>query len=298
MAFLDNSGDILLDAVLTDAGRKRMAEGTFRITKFALADDEIDYSLYDYTDTRGSAYYDLDILSTPILEAFTDNAAGLKSKLVSYTRNDLEFLPVMKLSTLENTYQVNTTTNSFIVSANTDTDATLGTGLLGILKKTQNTTRIQIHQGIDNIQIPHTQELQSDLIETSYIIEMDNRILRLKNTTNNTFATPSYIDDDEIASYIITFGQNSSFFKQITNYNAEDGIGNSVIAGARNPNALELFVSSTDQVAANDYLLDSLGGEFTLDTKNYKYIDLNVRVMGATTGFRIDVPVRVVKIIQ
>jgi len=78
MAFLDNSGDILLDAVLTDTGRKRMAEGTFRITKFALADDEIDYSLYNYDDVRGTAYYDLDILSSPVLEAFTDNAAGLK----------------------------------------------------------------------------------------------------------------------------------------------------------------------------------------------------------------------------
>ena len=97
MAFLDNSGDILLDAVLTDTGRKRMAEGTFRITKFALADDEIDYSLYNYNDSRGSAYYDLDILSSPVLEAFTDNAAGLQSKLVSYGDTSLEYLPVMKL---------------------------------------------------------------------------------------------------------------------------------------------------------------------------------------------------------
>ena len=45
MAFLDNSGDIILDAVLTDLGRKRLAEGNFRITQFALGDDEIDYSL-------------------------------------------------------------------------------------------------------------------------------------------------------------------------------------------------------------------------------------------------------------
>ena len=49
MAFLDNSGDIILDAVLTDEGRRRLAlgDGSFRITKFALGDDEIDYSLYD-----------------------------------------------------------------------------------------------------------------------------------------------------------------------------------------------------------------------------------------------------------
>ena len=49
MAFLDNSGDIILDAVLTDTGRFRLAkgDGSFKIVKFALADDEINYGLYD-----------------------------------------------------------------------------------------------------------------------------------------------------------------------------------------------------------------------------------------------------------
>ena len=43
MAFLDNSGDIILDAVLTDTGRMRLArgDGSFKIMKFALGDDEI-----------------------------------------------------------------------------------------------------------------------------------------------------------------------------------------------------------------------------------------------------------------
>ena len=52
MAFLDNSGDIILDAVLTDVGRQKMAQGTFSIIKFALGDDEIDYSLYNKTHQR------------------------------------------------------------------------------------------------------------------------------------------------------------------------------------------------------------------------------------------------------
>ena len=47
MGFLDNSGDIILDAVLTDLGRKRMADGNFKIAKFAFGDDEVDYSLYN-----------------------------------------------------------------------------------------------------------------------------------------------------------------------------------------------------------------------------------------------------------
>jgi hypothetical protein len=64
MSFLDNSGDIILDAVLTDTGRYRLAkgDGTFRITKFALGDDEINYGSYNINHASGSAYFDLSIL--------------------------------------------------------------------------------------------------------------------------------------------------------------------------------------------------------------------------------------------
>ena len=69
MAFLDNSGDIILDAVLTDTGRMRLAkgDGSFKITKFALGDDEINYQLYrninnpEGRSPSGSAFYDLAI---------------------------------------------------------------------------------------------------------------------------------------------------------------------------------------------------------------------------------------------
>ncbi len=88
MAFLDNSGDIILDAVLTDTGRFRLAKGEFSIQSFALGDDEIDYSLYNNTHASGSSYYDLEILQTPVLEAFTNNASSLKSNLMTISRND------------------------------------------------------------------------------------------------------------------------------------------------------------------------------------------------------------------
>ena len=65
MAFLDNSGDIILDVVLTDEGRRRLAsgDGTFNIVKFALGDDEVNYELFNVN--TGSAYQDLEILQTP-----------------------------------------------------------------------------------------------------------------------------------------------------------------------------------------------------------------------------------------
>ena len=99
MGFLDNSGDIILDAVLTDHGRKVLSkgDGSFQIVKFALGDEEVDYTNYDSTNTNGSAYYDLEILQTPILEAFTDNAISMKSKLVTYENLDLLYLPILKL---------------------------------------------------------------------------------------------------------------------------------------------------------------------------------------------------------
>tara|TARA_A100001515_G_scaffold137624_1_gene130400 strand:+ start:55 stop:1122 length:1068 start_codon:yes stop_codon:yes gene_type:complete len=101
MAFLDNSGDIILDAVLTDLGRKRMAEGNFRITQFSLGDDEIDYGLYNKDHPSGSAYFDLEILQTPVFEAFTRTNANINYGLLSYNgRDDLLYLPTIKLNQL------------------------------------------------------------------------------------------------------------------------------------------------------------------------------------------------------
>ena len=100
MGFLDNSGDIILDAVLTDHGRKILAkgDGSFQITKFAVSDEEINYSLYNSSHSSGSSYYDLEILQTPVLEAFTNNGSSMKTKLVSYDNNRLLYLPILKLN--------------------------------------------------------------------------------------------------------------------------------------------------------------------------------------------------------
>ena len=108
MSFLDNSGDIILDAVLTDAGRERLArgDGSFKIVKFALGDDEINYENYNGTDLRGSAFYDLEILQTPVLEAFTNNTSNLKSKLITITRTNILYLPIMLINRKQAAQQV------------------------------------------------------------------------------------------------------------------------------------------------------------------------------------------------
>ena len=77
MSFLDKSQAIFVDAVLTDRGRQLLSEGVpIKITKFALSDDGIDYSMFDVTDTRGPDYYDASILAQPVLETLTRTAAA------------------------------------------------------------------------------------------------------------------------------------------------------------------------------------------------------------------------------
>ena len=104
MAFLDNSGDIILDAVLTETGRLRLAKAAkdggsgARIVAYALGDDEINYGQYDLNNTSGSNYADLEILQTPILEAFTSINAGINYGLLKLTNPELLFLPSLKVN--------------------------------------------------------------------------------------------------------------------------------------------------------------------------------------------------------
>ena len=98
MAFLDNSGDIILDAVLTDTGRLRMAKGNFNIAKFAFGDEEINYALFNSSHPSGSAFYDLEVMQTPILEPSTNNVSSMHSKLVTIGRTNMLFMPVIRLN--------------------------------------------------------------------------------------------------------------------------------------------------------------------------------------------------------
>ena len=127
MAFLDNSGDIILDAVLTDTGRMRLAQGdgSFKITKFALGDDEINYGLYDKSHLSGSAYYDLQVLQSPVFEAFTNNTSNLNSKLMSISRTNILYMPMLKLNRRKATHDggVNQNKNSQFFSRRDDTAA-------------------------------------------------------------------------------------------------------------------------------------------------------------------------------
>ena len=82
MGVLDNTS-VTVDAILTKKGREKLAkgEGQFRITKFALGDDEIDYNLYDVTHPNGSNFYGEAIENMNVLEAVPDQNLSLRFKL-------------------------------------------------------------------------------------------------------------------------------------------------------------------------------------------------------------------------
>ena len=97
MGYLNNQV-VTVDAILTKKGRQLLAQndGSFRITQFALADDEIDYTLYNPNNNSGSAFYGQAIDNMPLLEAFSDDSQIMKYKLATLPRGTA-VLPVLDL---------------------------------------------------------------------------------------------------------------------------------------------------------------------------------------------------------
>ena len=97
MGYLNNQV-VTVDAILTKKGRELMAknDGSFQITQFSLADDEIDYTLYNPTHPSGSSFYGEAINNMPLLEAFPDENQIMKYQLTTLPRGTAK-LPVLDL---------------------------------------------------------------------------------------------------------------------------------------------------------------------------------------------------------
>jgi len=104
MGFLDNTS-ITVDAILTKKGRELLARGQdeFRITKFALADDEVDYNLWDTSHPNGSNYYGAVIENMPLLEAFVDENQLMRYKLTTLPKETAK-LPILELPSTSLTF--------------------------------------------------------------------------------------------------------------------------------------------------------------------------------------------------
>lgn len=95
MSYLSTTS-VVVDAILTKKGRELLArnDGSFRITQFSLADDEIDYTLYNPTHPSGSAFYGEAIEAMPIIQAYPDDTEIMKYKLITLPRGTAK-IPVI-----------------------------------------------------------------------------------------------------------------------------------------------------------------------------------------------------------
>ena len=309
MGFLDNSGDIMLDVVLTDHGRMLLArgDGSFQITKFALSDEEIDYSLYNKNHPSGSAYYDLEILQAPILEAFTNNGSTMKTRLQTYTNMELLFLPVLRLNerTLSNKRASN---GAFMIPVNAETEDNSGSSVKsGIGRNLDGSIRegfifgesligtsIKVDEGLDTTEISPRRRLDDELKETSYTVQMDNRLCKLVDA-QGTLASFDYLDDDNIGYYTVDLGD--TFVTEIT----DDTVSASEVIQGPRGTRLEFRLQSSMDLNTSSYLFQQLGGTVTMDTEagstvSTQFIDSNIRIVGIKTGVMIDVPVRFLRL--
>jgi hypothetical protein len=131
MAYIDNQ-TITVDAVLTKKGREILSQtGNLNITSFALADDEIDYSLYQPNHPNGSAFYDIALRNSPVFEPLTDETQVMKYKLVTLNEG-VTSIPVITIAQ-DKILITRDYTGEIIISPSTNPAYNLSAGYTAIL---------------------------------------------------------------------------------------------------------------------------------------------------------------------
>ena len=173
MAYLDNS-EIIVDAILTKKGREKLSTGEgLNITKFALGDDEFDYTLYEPAHPKGSAFYDSAIKAIPITEASPDETQTLRFKLVTLPKGTTK-IPVVEfgipnITVTQNSGQVtlspttspsgNTQSGYTVVLANKNAGSLVGSGAAagsgGITVGDEITSTAAIERGLTFTFLPN-----------------------------------------------------------------------------------------------------------------------------------------------
>ena len=326
MAFLDNSGDIILDACLTEIGRKRMAAGNFRISKFALGDDEINYELYNKNHASGSAYYDLEILQTPVFEASTGINSAINFGLLNITNNNLLYMPTIKRNeivqlaakTVSNVYHLAINDGVTADALITAYGGATGGGNLKVLQagKTDGATII-LETGLDTGEIPGTRSNKTNYIsskglkESSFSVSIDRRFIAtvFGPGGGTTFSNSGPAGESKVQVVIVPNApskpdrnlKNNSIatvnavdnqvFKRLTDSKADTAT--SVIAGPRASATMLNF--DTVLLTADDFTrYGKTGQTVTGAAGTYRYIDTTVKVIGST-GIIEQLPVRIIQ---
>ena len=331
MAFLDNSGDIILDAVLTDIGRKKMADGEFLVESFALGDDEIDYSLFNANHGSGSAYFDLEILQTPVMEAATKRASSIKYGLMSIERTDILYMPTMKVNQ-KITEAVVKHNNMFILAANTETYDNIK-GKIGESKvlspsSTSPDRSIVLETGIEaSDRVPTRANRSAMLVATNTIdrniqIKFDYRFLSsIRTATNGRFANNekgekdivinAFQERNPVAASDFIENYSTAYSQTMPNLvlkrDSYTGDTYSEFSGPRGIASAFTLVPSVEvnvegattpsayslygKTARTETQLGFGSGASTYDT-----IDTTVYAVGDSSGAQVQIPVRIVRL--
>lgn len=150
MAYIDNQS-ITVDATLTKKGREILAKtGNLNITSFSVADDEIDYTLYQPDHPNGSAFYDIALRNTPIFEPFTDETQLMKSKLVTLSQGVVS-IPVISIAQ-DKILVARNYTGEIIISPSTNPAYNLSAGYTAILgNKNVGTLVVEENNSINSV---------------------------------------------------------------------------------------------------------------------------------------------------
>jgi hypothetical protein len=163
-------------------------------------------------------------------------------------------------------------------------------GVLNGLKPGSSTNVIRLDFGLDTTKIAKETTLEADLMESQLIIELDNRLGSLVNAKTGETLDFDFLDDDQVATYIVT--------------NAIDIVGqgtdvaDSALAGPFQGKAEFKFQASISLQTSNALYnqFGTTGATFSgTGAATFNFIDTLVRITGGTTGYSVDIPVRFAK---
>tara|TARA_R100000808_G_C2153049_1_gene162891 strand:- start:4042 stop:5046 length:1005 start_codon:yes stop_codon:yes gene_type:complete len=330
MAFQDDSGNIILDAVLTDIGRKRMSQGNFKIKKFALGDDEIDYTLFDISNPAGDQSK---IEATPLLEAFGSQYANINYGLLNFESDDVMYIPQLDTNTLlkDSTKLHPLGTGSFFLAANAETSKkikdSLGNKQFHIVNYSLTDNKIFVESGIQEAKgypVPDDSLgrdrfiLNLNLLDRYMILSVDSRFVEkilvsspdsyfYNDLGNNLYSnfeplteTPHTSLDsgiDNYNSYIGVAAHNKIFQNETgltSTYSVFGGPRGSIMAF--NVKLFDELTKDSNSTADQKYSIFGQTDQLILGGSNkFDVISTSVYVQGASSMSTLTIPIKILR---
>lgn len=324
MAFKETAGSIIIDAVLTDLGRRRMTQGTFEIKKFGLGDDEVDYS----HGNRDSGEYEIpESAASPILEAHAAQGSPIQYGLIDFTREDVNFMPILMLNDLIQR-SVKKTNGVIYLSVNDETTKKLKSHLNIETQVLQNNnvlgTMLVVETGIDESSIKSTELFRDRFINNldlfdKYVFTYTDKRLIDKILVNNPNAyytndrsgklyqnlaplseTPNISINNGIDNYqtsIITAVQSEIYVRGAA---ADSGLSHirGAKAGVMSANfkvKQELISNSNGEADIRYRKLGKTAQTLFGGSEKYDYIDTTVKLQGCASKVSLNITLRIIR---